>query len=739
MAKFTVSVPIDASAIEQVDKGHPLKVVAVDAKGARYSETVKLDGKKATATFTFDAAPENLRVFVGPTNAADDELDKLQNAAVVTVPARAFTKPEVILDPIVIRAPQWLWWLRWCQTFVVHGRLVCPDGSPVPGAQVCAYDVDWFLWWRSTQLVSCSMTDANGEFEMKFRWCCGWWPWWWWRLREWVLDVGVLERITKALPPELKIRPIPLPDPTPDLRFVEPLLGGTAGPGGPILRPDVSGRLDPNVRIDRPTVAASAETRFSSEKFDFARLESMRETLARRIPRVAELEPLRLWPWWPWSPWFDCAPDLIFRATQDCGERGTVVLDESVFQVRRDATSPLNVTLTANSQACCVPPTTPGADCLVLDQVCSTLTSSVGGNIGAPATPAGYAYPGTQDRPFAGTINVYGTNETLTNADYYAVERAPNGTSAWSEVPLSQLAVMTRSYLDLSAFPFTWHYPTFAPTTLDGHTVYESRHHYETSNPGPVWGSGSGRLWVGFSAEQVLAWVTSTTTLADGVYKLRVQGYNLVAGSLVPVTIPSCGGPNPSLNPPSEVIVAVDNRLDPDPLHATYPPHPCGAGTVHACVTEPDTDFLQVTIVHGAVRTPVLACGQYTLADTDTVEIRFYAYDPNEHLHSYTISAYYGENDYFPIVPGHVAAGDLAEGAIPAAAGLGVPVPNTYVAVASAQWDGGVMKVTVPGSAFPRTCCYLLDLRAYKRTIVSCSYDYLHNNVSQRSFMVTKV
>ena len=139
--------------------------------------------------------------------------------------------------------------------------------------------------------------------------------------------------------------------------------------------------------------------------------------------------------------------------------------------------------------------------------------------------------------------------------------------------------------------------------------------------------------------------------MPDGVYKLRVQGYNLVAGSLVPVTIPSCGGPDPSLNPPSEVIIAVDNRLDPDPLHATYPPHPCGPDTVHGCITEPDTDFLQVTIVHGALRTPVLACGQTrwpTPTRRDSASTRTIQRD----LQSYTIWAYYGENDRFPIVPG---------------------------------------------------------------------------------------
>jgi hypothetical protein len=733
MAKTKITVPIDASSIETIEKGQQLKVVAIDDKGARQAQTVRLDGKKAAATFTYDAAPQGLRVYVGPSDAADDELDKFQNAATATVSPRALSKAEVTLEPIVIRLPQWEWWWRWCRTFVVHGRVVCPDGSPVPGAQVCAYDVDWFLWWRSTQLVSCSMTDANGEFTMKFRWCCGWWPWWWWRLREWELDVDLLERITKILPAELKLHPIPLPDPAPDLRFIEPLLGRlTGGPANPIT--NVRAGAQPVL----PAGRAATETSFSSEKFDFGRLEAMRETLAQKLPRVPELEPLRLWPWWPWAPWYDCAPDLIFRATQDCNERGTVIVDENIFQTRWNAQSPLDVTLVANSKACCTPPHHPGEDCLVLDQVCSTLTHDIGGNLGAVATPAGFAYPGSQDRPFAGKIDVYGTNETFTNADYYAVEKAPYGPG--NEIPLSQLAAIGRSYLDLSAFPFTWHFPTFAPTIVDGHAVYESRHHFETNNPGPAWGSGSGRIWVGFSAEQVFAWLTSTPALADGVYTLKVQGYNMVAGHLQPVNVPSCGGKDPSANPPSEVVIAVDNRLDPDPLHATYPPHPCGSGTVHGCLTEPDTDFLSITIVHEGKSTAVEACGQYNLHNDDTVEIRFYAYDPNAHLYSYTINAYYGENAFFPIVPGHTVHGDSAAGAIPAA---GTPldvIPDTYVSGATApNWSAGVMKVSIPGSAFPMTCCYLLDLRAYKRTIVSCFYRYDHANVSQRSFMVTKV
>src|SRR5713226_10762243 len=117
MAKFKLTVPIDASSIDTIEKGQQLQVVAVDAKGQRQTQTVRLDNKKAAATFSFDAPPENLRVFVGPGDAEAAEVDKLQNAAVATVPARLFSKAEVSIEPIIIRPPQWEWWLRWCRIF----------------------------------------------------------------------------------------------------------------------------------------------------------------------------------------------------------------------------------------------------------------------------------------------------------------------------------------------------------------------------------------------------------------------------------------------------------------------------------------------------------------------------------------------------------------------------------------------------------------------------------------------
>src|SRR5262249_42817377 len=55
------------------------------------------------------------------------------------------------------------------------------------------------------------------------------------------------------------------------------------------------------------------------------------------------------------------------------------------------------------------------------------------------------------------------------------------------------------------------------------------------------------------------------------------------------------------------------------------------------------------------------------------------------------------------------------------------------------DWTGGGLRLTIPDlrKAFPKTCCYQLQLRAYKRTIVSCDDSYQpHSNLSEYSFMV---
>jgi hypothetical protein len=179
-AELTPHVTLDASEVEdRTDQA--LRVALVEGAEIR-SDVVRLSkAGTVTATFRLSRRPDMLTVLVGPEDASDEELAGLQTIR-VDVPAQQWQAgPELRLPPIRISAYHWHWWLRWCRWFVIRGHVICPDGHPVPGATVCAFDSDWWWWWWSKQKVGCATTDANGALAIKFRWCCGWWPWWWWR------------------------------------------------------------------------------------------------------------------------------------------------------------------------------------------------------------------------------------------------------------------------------------------------------------------------------------------------------------------------------------------------------------------------------------------------------------------------------------------------------------------------------------------------------------------------------
>jgi hypothetical protein len=57
---------------------------------------------------------------------------------------------------------------------------------------------------------------------------------------------------------------------------------------------------------------------------------------------------------------------------------------------------------------------------------------------------------------------------------------------------------------------------------------------------------------------------------------------------------------------------------------------------------------------------------------------------------------------------------------------------------AAPTWTGGAIRLSIPATvAFPESCCYQLELRAFKRTIVNCVANNAHRNLSERSFQVT--
>jgi hypothetical protein len=695
-----LEVPLDAAAVGELgpDEDQELKVLVRDESGALRSETVAL-GKDRTggATFAFSELPSELAVFVGPASATDEELTQSQTIS-FNVGRRAWgDRVELRIAPVEIAPYWWFWWLRWCREFVIRGRLVCPDGSPVPGAEVCAYDVDWWFWWSSTQLAGCATTDINGAFEIRFRWCCGFWPWWWWRYRVWQLNPILLERVGAVL-------------------SGEELEMGRVG-----NRPSVS--AFEGLLKDEGVLAG-----LSLEAADASTLDGLRGRLLEKLPASEELTRLHVWPWWPWWPWWDCTPDIIFKATQNCGgPEATTIVDESIWETRWDIPNPLSVTLVANDNACCRPGDGDGGECLVVDGVCGIPLADVGGNLGAPAVPQGYARPGAVlagstnyngDRPFAGSVSMTKNPGDLVGVDYIELEMFDSGTSTWVPLPVGAELGYQREYWEPAATPPTV-FPPFPVQTLSGHRVWETREHFEASS-GAVWFPGFGwtRAWLSYNFS-ILAYL-DTSMFTDGTYQFHVVGWDDGGGgSLVnPRVIPICG--EDALN---EFVLTFDNRVITPVGHPAS--HNCGG--VHLCTLEPDTHISDVRI-NGASVDP---CD--TVKAEGDLEIDFLVTDPDGHLAYYSLIATWGLNNSVDLLPlgtvTSLAVGTYSGPTYGEALGQGAVAPN---------WYGGTftLKIPIAADVFKDPCCYQLELRAYKRTIVDCYGGYAHANLTEYSLGV---
>lgn len=677
-----------------------LQVIAAPQNGELQVGPVKI-GKDGTGTaeFRFDADPGRVRVVLGPDRASPEDLLGSQTLAVNVKASRWVDAKEVALNPIVIKPYYWYWWLRWCRTFTVRGKVVCTDGDPVPGAEVCAYDVDWWWWWSSTQQVDCVTTAADGTFEMKFTWCCGWWPSWWWRNRVWQIEPALVERITVAAGS--------------DVRF------GRVG-------------NQPTMSAFEPMFAESAMSLRSLDGANVEQLDSLRSSVLQKLPANSELAALHVWPWHPWQPWWDCTPDLIFKVKQDCGQGETLIIDEGIAETRWNIPTTLDVVLVATENVCCIPDChhddCDAGECLVPDQVCGHPISDIGGNLGANPTPAGYLFPGNVvagtaayngDLPFAGIVPVYNGPVEVLNVDYYEIEYLDGG---W--VPLlagAEVDFKRRSFIPTG--PPWWDWEPFPWTTISGHRVVKTRERYEADS-GMTWDfPGANRWWSSINRDLLVA--IDSTKFPDGTYEFRVVGWEESGGVLQnPRVLPLCG-----TEIDNHLVLTFDNAVNPDPAHPAA--HPCGPGTVHACTTEPDTHFIAVRINGGSVD----AC-EVVDATTGTLEIDFLAHDPDGHLATYGISANYGVNltNDLLALPGAVLTSIGAAQVGPTygqALGQGAIAPN---------WNGGLIRLTVPlDEAFPVPCCYLLRLTALKRTVVGgqsgetfgCNTGYPYRNWSE--------
>jgi hypothetical protein len=699
--EYRLEVPIDASWLGDLtaEEEQDLRVLVRDQSGGLSSATVALrKDRRGSATLEFSEHPGPVTVFVGPATATDEELAQSQTLT-LNVGSRVWgDERELTIAPISIAPYWWWWWLRWCQEFVIRGHVVCPDGSPVPGAEVCAYDVDWWFFWSSTQLVGCATTDITGAFEIRFRWCCGYWPWWWWRYRVWELDPILLERVGPVLA-ERKDLQLGQIGNRPSLAVFEGLLK------------------------EEGLVPAR-----SLEAADAGGLETLRHKLLAKLPAAEELARLHIWPWWPWWPWWDCTPDIIFKVTQQCGPGdATTIIDETVGDTRWNIPNPLDVTLVSTSDACCLPGDGHEGECLVVDRVCDIPLASVGGNAGADPSPVGYAYPGdvtpgtsayNGDRPFAGGITIWKNPGDLIGVDYIELEMFDTITAMW--VPLSMGAELgySREYWEPGATPPTV-FPFFPVQTLSGHRVWETREHYEATS-GAVWFPSAGwtRAWLSLNYS-LLAYL-DTSKFADGTYEFRAVGWNDGGGGTLVNrrVIPVCG-----TDEENRFVLTFDNRVITAVGHD--PSHNCGA--VHVCTLEPDTNILDVRIDGNSVQ----PCD--TVAAKGSLEIDFQVTDPDGHLAVYSLIATYGLNLSVDLLPlGTIAAlsaGTYTGPTYGEALGQGATGPN---------WYGGTYTLTIPNasSAFPEPCCYQLELRAYKRTIVDCWGGYAHDNITEYSLGV---
>jgi len=144
--------------------------------------------------------------------------------------------------------------------------------------------------------------------------------------------------------------------------------------------------------------------------------------------------------------------------------------------------------------------------------------------------------------------------------------------------------------------------------------------------------------------------------------------------------------------------------------------------------------------------TEVSACGNVPVGPQDLLQVDFFAHDPEGHLAYYTLQATYRENlaRNLLALPG-VTLTPLGGAPVPPAAQVG----PSYAQARSANpppaggavapiWRGGAIRLEVLARlAVPETCCYQLELRAHKRTVVGCSHTlWGHVNYSEYSFMI---
>ncbi|WP_437831019.1 carboxypeptidase-like regulatory domain-containing protein [Sorangium sp. So ce1153] len=708
--QYHLEIPVlsDLGALREL--GQRLKVVAVDRTGGVTSRLVNVDERgNGAAIFDFAEDPGTVTIAFGPEGIDDAELVNMQ-----TLTMRARVTPTLRLPPVKIAATFWKRWLRWCRKFVITGRVIDEAGNPVPGAEVTALDVDIWWWWSSKQRLGSATTGIDGAFQIEFTWCCGLLPRVWYKRRRWQLDTTLHRSIATALEAARIVREVPPPSPNADLSAFRWLVSDQEP--SLLLR---GGEVDP------------------------ARLEDLRQKIRPILPRVPEIEPLRLWPWYAWQPWFDCSPDVIFRVRQRCDGTEETIVDETVLDARWNISTSIDVTLRAGTNACAVDQTDePQGDCVLVDSACSIPLSDVGGNSGTAAQPVGYANPGSSDQPFGGDIYLNGNFGDATDTDFYEPEISVDGGVTYEPLMPDELASFARrvhwasgpgSVFQSAPVLFA---PAYLPHEGGGERfVYETRKHYQkthdpaTWNISRFWGTGNVNLLALWKTRRRASDSSTSPMRSDGTYRLRFKGYRLEGGVLKDDhDLPTC-----ATESRNGIVLTIDNRVA-SPI----------AGSIHLRTDEPIADILGVKIVDvSGAETAVGVCGVVGNIEGKQLVIEFRAYDADGHLDHYKLRLSYGDSlvrDLLALKDATVEPASIASGEI-----TGFSPGGSSYATAKKQgatspvWTGGTFKYRVDAAlAFPEECAYLLELQVVKRTLVGCSSELADRNVAQQSFTVIR-
>lgn len=631
---YTLRTTVDLSQVKDLKREEPLLVAAV--RGGRVLASREIDLQKARTVDRIpvelgfalapgeDAAGVELRVGPAVPEAIlpnfDGHVEKLdlrgKAAGVIELP------PIKILDPIYIA-----WW-RICHRYTITGRLVhrVVQGATVcyeavPGATVELYDVDSLFFWHRKSLITTATTDVNGRFTATFRWCCwrGWFPpylGWYIDHVQWDKLRGLLERLRHLVPQiPWPINPNP-PDP-PELMRLASTLDAAFGAAPGLDRAVVGPQPPLELAAAAPRLPAIA-----APGLDLARAVKPLKLTGEAATAVADLR--KLYPWWWWGN--DCYPDLLFRATQLVGGVTTVVYDEPFSATRVDVRplpSPHDVgNLIANEHAIAVSSCgvdTPPGDCFKFTDVGAIQVPTIG-SVTAGGPLAGFAFAGSEDRPFGDSLEIFGAFGAVTKTvpasyvDYLKLQVAAwNGNpatlppdAAFSDVPFARLGSVVRSYWGVVGTTEQWISYNFGPDTSGRYRTQESfQREFEAAHGGPPgpWG------WVWTRAQ----WIATIDTryLPDGLEVVRAIGYRDLGG----------GG--------------FDQRVM---LDCVQPGHPQVTELLplHLDNTPLSDVVIQTVKVNGVLQSSV-ACQELKLKQGDVVTIGFRVDDARRHLYNFSL------------------------------------------------------------------------------------------------------